>query len=98
MFPPTSVSNDAPIVPNMLRDRTVIPRTNPIDRATRYITKLSDLDYETANALLFEVIEYVEPRMKADQAYPPVVWLAVLRAKDNLSNEEAEKKFKANGS
>src|SRR6202044_2731887 len=36
MFPPTSVSNDAPIVPNMLRDRTVIPRTNPIDRATRY--------------------------------------------------------------
>ena len=69
-----------------------------IDRATRYITELSDLDYETANALLFEVIEYVEPRMKADQAYPPVVWLAVLRAKDNLSNEEAEKTFKANGS
>ena len=60
--------------------------------------RLSDLDYETANALLFEVIEYVGPRMKADQAYPPVVWLAVLRAKDNLSNEEAEKKFKANGS
>ena len=41
-----------------------------IDRATRYVTKLTDLDYEAANALLFEVIEWVEPRMKLDQAYP----------------------------
>ncbi|HEY4414382.1 MAG TPA: hypothetical protein VGO57_01725, partial [Verrucomicrobiae bacterium] len=30
-----------------------------IDRATRYITKLTDLKYEAANALLFEIIEYV---------------------------------------
>jgi N-acetylmuramic acid 6-phosphate etherase len=64
-----------------------------IDRATRYITKLTDLDYEAANALLFEVIEYVEPRMKSDQAYPPVVGMAVLRAKNNLTNEEAEKRL-----
>jgi N-acetylmuramic acid 6-phosphate etherase len=62
-----------------------------IDRATRYITKLTDLKYEAANELLFEIIEYVEPRMKSDQAYPPVVGMAVLRAKNNLSNEEAEK-------
>jgi N-acetylmuramic acid 6-phosphate etherase len=61
-----------------------------IDRATRYITKLTDLNYEAANALLFEIIEYVEPRMKADQAYPPVVGMAVLRAKNNLTNEQAE--------
>jgi N-acetylmuramic acid 6-phosphate etherase len=65
-----------------------------IDRATRYITKLTDLNYEAANELLFEIIEYVEPRMKTDQAYPPVVGMAVLRARENLSNEEAEKRLK----
>jgi N-acetylmuramic acid 6-phosphate etherase len=64
-----------------------------IDRATRYITKLTSLNYEAANALLFEIIEYVEPRMKADQAYPPVVGLAVLRAKAQLTNEEAEERL-----
>jgi N-acetylmuramic acid 6-phosphate etherase len=61
-----------------------------IDRATRYIVQLTGLAYEAANGLLFEVIEYVEPRMKADQAYPPVVGMAVLRAKSNLTNEAAE--------
>lgn len=64
-----------------------------IDRATRYVSRLTDLNYEAANELLFEVIEYVEPRMKSDQAYPPVVGIAVLRAKENLSNVEAEKKL-----
>ena len=66
-----------------------------IDRATRYIQQLAGLDYSAANLLLFEVIEYIEPRMKADQAYPPVVALAVLRAKYGLTNEDAEKKFVA---
>jgi N-acetylmuramic acid 6-phosphate etherase len=61
-----------------------------IDRATRYISRLANLDYVAANRLLFEVIEFVEPRMKADQAYPPVVGVAVLRARHGLSNEEAE--------
>ena len=65
-----------------------------IDRATRYIVQLTGLNYEAANRLLFEVFEYVEPRMKTDQAYPPVVGLAVLRAKRNLSNEAAEKELK----
>jgi N-acetylmuramic acid 6-phosphate etherase len=64
-----------------------------IDRATRYIERLTGLNYEQANQLLFEVIEYVEPRIKADQAYPPVVGVAVLRARHNLTNEEAEKKL-----
>ena len=64
-----------------------------IDRATRYITKLTPLNYEAANELLFEIIEYVEPRMKADRVYPPVVGMAVLRARENLTNEEAEKKL-----
>ena len=64
-----------------------------IDRATRYITKLTDLDYATANALLFEIIEYIEPRMKTDQAYPPVVRMAVVRAKHHLTNEEAENRL-----
>jgi len=64
-----------------------------IDRATRYITKLTGLNYEAANGLLFEIIEYVEPRMKLDQAYPPVVGMAVLRVRENLTNEQAEAKL-----
>jgi len=68
-----------------------------IDRATRYITKLTGLDYTAANRLLFEIIIYVEPRMKADQAYPPVVRMAVLRAKEKLTNEQAEERIKAEG-
>ena len=66
-----------------------------IDRATRYITQLTDLNYEAANRLLFEIIDYVEPRMKSDQAYPPVVGMAVLRAREKLTNEQAEEKLKA---
>jgi len=66
-----------------------------IDRSTRYIQRLTNLDYKAANQLLFEVIEYVEPRMKADQAYPPVVGVSVMRVRHKLSNEEAEKKLMA---
>ena len=65
-----------------------------IDRATRYIQKLTGLAYEDANRLLFEVVEYVEPRMKADRAYPPVVGMAVLRARHKLTNEQAEERLK----
>jgi N-acetylmuramic acid 6-phosphate etherase len=61
-----------------------------IDRATRYVSKLTGLPYERANGLLFEIIEYVEPRLKADQAYPPVVGMAVVRAKNEFTNEQAE--------
>jgi len=64
-----------------------------IDRATRYIQKLTGLPYQEANQLLFEVIEYVEPRMKADRAYPPVVGVAVMRARHKIGNEEAEKRL-----
>lgn len=64
-----------------------------IDRATRYIQQLTGLDYGAANRLLFEVIEYVEPRMKADQAYPPVVGVSVLRHRYGLSNAEAERRL-----
>jgi N-acetylmuramic acid 6-phosphate etherase len=66
-----------------------------IDRATRYIQRLAGLEYAAANRLLFETVEYVEPRMKADRAYPPVVALAVLRARQGLTNEEAEKQLSA---
>jgi len=41
------------------------------------------------------VIEYVEPRMKADQAYPPAVGLAVARAQYGLGNGEAERRLLA---
>jgi N-acetylmuramic acid 6-phosphate etherase len=64
-----------------------------IDRATRYIAQLTGLTYEQANHLLFEVLEYVEPRMKSDRIYPPVVGLAVLRARRKLTNEQAEKEL-----
>ncbi|HEX3624865.1 MAG TPA: hypothetical protein VH280_05490 [Verrucomicrobiae bacterium] len=66
-----------------------------IDRSTRYISKLTGLEYVRANRLLFEVIEYVEPRMKSDRAYPPVVGVAALRAREPLTNEEAEKRLMA---
>jgi N-acetylmuramic acid 6-phosphate etherase len=64
-----------------------------IDRSTRYILRLTGLDYRAANRLLFEVIEYVEPRMKADQAYPPVVGVSVMRARHQLDNSQAEKRL-----
>ena len=64
-----------------------------IDRSTRYIQRLTNLGYEEANRLLFEVIEFVEPRMKADQAYPPVVGVSVMRQRHGLSNEQAEKRL-----
>jgi N-acetylmuramic acid 6-phosphate etherase len=66
-----------------------------IDRATRYVQKLTGLDYRAANRLLFEVVEYVEPRMKADQAYPPVVGLSVMRARHQLGNAAAEQRLMA---
>jgi len=69
-----------------------------IDRSTRYIQRLTGLDYQPANQLLFEVIEYVEPRMKADQAYPPAVGVSVMRVRHRLSNEAAETRLLADTS
>jgi len=66
-----------------------------IDRATRYICSLTGLSYQAANELLFEVIEFVTPRMKADQAYPPVVGVSVLRARYQITNEQAEQRLLA---
>ena len=66
-----------------------------IDRSTRYIQRLTGMEYRPANQFLFEVIEYVEPRMKADQAYPPVVGVSVMRQRHGLSNPEAEKRLMA---
>jgi N-acetylmuramic acid 6-phosphate (MurNAc-6-P) etherase len=74
--------------------RVVRSNLKLIDRATRYIVQFTGLTYEVANGLLFEVLEYVEPRMKSDQAYLPVVGLAVLRARHGLTNEQAEGRFK----
>lgn len=64
-----------------------------IDRASRYVSQLTGLPYEDACLLVFDVIEYIEPRMKSDQAYPPVVGMAVMRAKEGISNDEAEAKL-----
>ncbi len=66
-----------------------------IDRSTRYIQKLTGLGYAEANRLLFEVLEYVEPRMKADHAYPPVVGVSVMRVRHSVGNEEAERRLMA---
>lgn len=62
-----------------------------IDRATRYIVRLTDLPYDDACRLLFDSVEYVTPRMAADQAYPPVVGLSVIRARRGVGPEEAER-------
>ncbi len=64
-----------------------------IDRATRYIERLTGLNYAAANELLFETVEYVEPRWKADRAYPPVVGLSVMRRRHGLTNEQAEERL-----
>ena len=64
-----------------------------IDRATRYIVRLTGLPYDDACRLLFSSIEYVQPRMLADQAYPPVVGLSVMRARYGLEPEEAERRL-----
>lgn len=64
-----------------------------IDRATRYIVRLSGLAYDDACRLLFSSIEYVTPRMVADRTYPPVVGLSVMRARHGLSPEEAERRL-----
>jgi len=64
-----------------------------IDRSTRYIQRLTGLEYREANHLLFEVIEYVEPRMKSDRAYPPVVGVSVMRQRHGIGNDEAEKRL-----
>lgn len=61
-----------------------------IDRSSRYIHTLTGLSYEDSCRMLFEAIEYVSPRMKAGQDYPPVVALSVVRALHNLSLEDAE--------
>lgn len=66
-----------------------------IDRSTRYIQRLAGMDYEPACLLLHDVMEYVQPRMLADQTYPPVVGMAVLRARHGLTNAEAEKRLMA---
>ena len=52
--------------------------------------QLAGLGYEDACHLLFEVIEYVSLRMLSDQDYPPVVGVAVTRARYGISNEQAE--------
>jgi len=64
-----------------------------IDRSTRYISRLTGLPYEEANRLLFEVMEYIEPRWKSDQAYPPAVGVAAMRERHGLSNEQAERRL-----
>ncbi|MCS7091176.1 MAG: hypothetical protein RMN51_13085 [Verrucomicrobiota bacterium] len=64
-----------------------------IDRATRYIAQLTGLDYPAANRLLFEALEYLEPRMRADQTHPPVVGLAVLKQQTGWDWPLAEQRF-----
>jgi N-acetylmuramic acid 6-phosphate etherase len=61
-----------------------------IDRSTRYIRDLTGVPYEQACHALFEVIDYIEPRRRAGQAYPPPVGLATMRLRHGIGLEEAE--------
>ncbi len=67
-----------------------------IDRSTRFIMALTDLEYDDACHLLFESIEYVAPRMQAGQAYPPVVALTVMRYQKGMHPADAEELLKCN--
>jgi N-acetylmuramic acid 6-phosphate etherase len=61
-----------------------------IDRSVRYIQDLAGVSYDDACRTLFEVMEYVEPRRLAGQAYPAPVGVASMRLRHGLSLEEAE--------
>jgi N-acetylmuramic acid 6-phosphate etherase len=61
-----------------------------IDRSTRYIRDLAGVSYEQACDALFEVIDYIEPRRAAGQAYPPPVGVAVMCLRHGIGPEEAE--------
>ena len=61
-----------------------------IDRSVRYIKDLASVSYEDACRALFEVMEYVEPRRVAGQAYPAPVGVASMHLRHGLSLEEAE--------
>jgi N-acetylmuramic acid 6-phosphate etherase len=61
-----------------------------IDRSTRYIRDLAGVSYEDACCALFEVIDYIEPRRRAGQAYPAPVGVATMRLRHHLDLPEAE--------
>lgn len=61
-----------------------------IDRSTRYIRDLAGVAYEDACRALFEVIDYIEPRRRAGQAYPAPVGVATMRLRHRLDLPEAE--------
>ena len=61
-----------------------------IDRSIRYIQDLAGATYEDACHALFEVIEHVDPRRRAGQAYPAPVGVASMRLRHGLSLAEAE--------
>src|SRR6185312_3169333 len=44
MFPPTSVCSPAPMVPNTDLERTIIPRTTPSVRETRYPSRSKEVE------------------------------------------------------
>jgi|WetSurMetagenome_2_1015567.scaffolds.fasta_scaffold31848_3 N-acetylmuramic acid 6-phosphate etherase len=64
-----------------------------IDRSTRYVSDLASVPYEEACFKLFEVIEYIEPRRRAGQAYPPPVAMAVTCLREAVPLEEAERRI-----
>ena len=64
-----------------------------VDRSTRYIVDLAGVSYEEACRALFEVIEYVEPRWHAGQAYPAPVGVATMRLRHGIGLVEAEKRL-----
>jgi hypothetical protein len=61
-----------------------------VDRSIRYIRDLAGVSYEDACRALFEVIDFVEPRRRAGQAYPPPVGIASMHLRYRLGLDEAE--------
>jgi hypothetical protein len=61
-----------------------------IDRSTRYIRDLAGVPYEDACRVLFEVIDYIEPRRRAGKAYPAPVGVATMCLRHELNLPDAE--------
>ena len=61
-----------------------------IDRSVRYVRDLAGVDYDRACHALFEVLDYIEPRRRAGQAYAAPVGIATMRLRHGLPLPEAE--------
>ena len=94
VWPDAVVWSDTNFLPNFLPELPDSPSPNLtlpslcgstnnklIDRATRYVAHLADLEYHDACKRVFAALEEVDPALRAGRLFPPVVPLAVAEAR-----------------